>query len=297
MTAKILGVKGMNDILPGDVELWQYVERTARDVFRRHGYREVRTPILEDTALFIRGVGEGTDIVGKEMYTFEDKAGRSVSMRPEFTAPAVRAYLEHAVSNQEPLTRWFYVGPCFRYERMKTGRYRQFWQIGIEAYGVDAPAQDVEVLETGMRFFEALGLTGVSLNLNSIGDSVCRPRYHQALVTYFQGHQEVLCADCRTRLERNPLRILDCKNSGCQAVARGAPSILEYLCDPCRLHFTEVQRQLTLLGIAFRVNPRLVRGLDYYTRTAFEFIAEDPALGTANAVGGGGRYDGLIETL
>lgn len=297
MSQKILGVKGMNDLLPEQAELWDYIERTARAVFGRHAYREIRTPILEDTALFVRGVGEGTDIVGKEMYTFEDKAGRSLSLRPELTASSVRAYLEHSVGNQDPVTRWFYAGPCFRYERMKTGRYRQFWQIGAEAYGVEAPAQDVEVLEMLVRFFQTLGLEGVSLNVNSIGDAACRPQYREALVAYFRGHEEALCGDCRSRLERNPLRVLDCKNPGCQSVAKDAPNILEYLCQPCRVHFDEVKRGLSVLGIPYQVNPRLVRGLDYYTRTAFEAIVQSPALGTASTVSGGGRYDGLIESL
>ena len=297
MSQKLSGVKGMNDLLPEQAERWDFIERTAREVFGRHAYREIRTPILEDTALFVRGVGEGTDVVGKEMYTFEDKAGRSVSMRPELTAPAVRAYLEHAVGNQEPVTRWFYAGPCFRYERMKTGRYRQFWQLGVEAYGVEAPAQDVEVLEMLVRFFQALGIEAVSLNLNSIGDSACRPKYQEALVGHFRAAEDRLCGDCKSRLDRNPLRVLDCKNPGCQAVAKDAPSILDFLCEPCQTHFGEVKRGLALLEIPFEVNPRLVRGLDYYTRTAFEVIAQSEALGTASTVGGGGRYDRLIETL
>jgi len=297
VSQKIAGVKGMNDVLPGEVEVWQFVEQKAREVCRRFGYREVRTPVVEDTALFVRGVGEGTDIVGKEMYTFEDKGGRSLSLRPEGTAPAARAYVEHSVSNQEPITRWYYLGPMFRYERMKAGRYRQFSQLGAEAYGAKEPAQDAEMIELSVRILEALGLQGVSLHLNSIGDNACRPAYQKKLVDHFQGHRAELCQDCQARLERNPLRILDCKNEGCRAIARDAPSILDALCEGCRAHFEEVKRRLTALGIPFELDPRMVRGLDYYTRTAFELLASDPVLGTASAVCGGGRYDRLVKEL
>lgn len=297
MSQKLSGVKGMNDLLPGEIEIWQRIEDNARDLFRRYGYSEVRTPIVEDTALFIRGVGDTTDIVGKEMYTFDDKAGRSLSLRPEGTAPAARAYIEHALWMKEPVTRWFYLGPMFRYERMKTGRYRQFYQIGVEAYGVAESGQDVEVMDMVIRLLRKLELQSVVLNVNSLGDQACRPAYVTALVAYFREHAAELCADCRERLDRNPLRILDCKNPGCQAIARGAPSVLEFLCQPCRDHFAEVQHKLKVLEIPFEVNPRMVRGLDYYTRTTFEFLAEHPALGTATAVGGGGRYDNLVQSL
>lgn len=297
MTQKISGVKGMNDLLPPTSAVWQFVEKKAREVFERFGYAEIRTPVVEDTALFVRSVGEETDIVGKEMYTFEDKAGRSLSMRPEGTAPAVRAYIEHAVHNLEPLTRWFYLGPMFRYERMKTGRYRQFFQAGAEAYGAKEPAQDVELMDMAMQFFRELELPGVSLEINSLGDDACRPAYLSALKAYFSAHSAQLCDDCRGRLERNPLRILDCKNPQCQQLAKGAPAMLEMLCPACRAHFDEVKAKLDALEIPYRVNPRIVRGLDYYTRTAFEFLAADPVLGTAGAVGGGGRYDKLIAGL
>ncbi|TSC26585.1 histidine--tRNA ligase [Corallococcus sp. Z5C101001] len=297
MSQKINGVKGMNDLLPGEIEVWQFVETTARTLFGRFGYGEVRTPMVEDTALFVRSVGEETDIVGKEMYTFEDKAGRSLSLRPEGTAPAARAYIEHSVSNQEPVSRWFYMGPMFRYERMKTGRYRQFSQIGAEAYGAKEPAQDAELMDVVVQFLEALGLTDVTLNINSLGDDACRPAYHAKLVEYLLAHREELCADCQQRLERNPLRVLDCKNEKCQAVAAAGPNVLEFLCEPCRAHFTDLQRKLAALGIRYVVNHRLVRGLDYYTRTVFEFIAAHPALGTASTVGGGGRYDKMMKGL
>jgi histidyl-tRNA synthetase len=295
--SKISGVKGMNDILPGQVEVWQHVERTAREVFSRFGYGEVRTPTVEDTALFVRSVGEETDIVGKEMYTFEDKGGRSLSLRPEGTAPAARAYIEHSVLNQEPLTRWFYMGPMFRYERMKTGRYRQFHQIGAEAYGSKEPAQDVEIMDSVVQLLQALGLTDVSLNVNSLGDEACRPAYQEKLVGHLRAHVDELCADCKVRLERNPLRVLDCKQERCQQIAQAAPSILESLCEPCRAHFGDVQRKLGALGIKYEVNHRIMRGLDYYTRTTFEFIAAHPVLGTASTVGGGGRYDKLVKSL
>jgi len=297
VSQKIAGVKGMNDILPPDIYVWQHVEAVARDVFRRFGYAEIRTPMVEDTALFVRTVGESTDIVGKEMYTFEDKAGRSLSLRPEGTAPAARAYIEHAVYNLEPITRWSYFGPMFRYERMKTGRYRQFFQAGAEAFGVSEPAQDVEVIDLVWQLLKDLELEGVTLHLNSLGDDVCRPEYQKRLVAHFSARASELCADCQVRLQRNPLRIFDCKNPGCQEVAKGAPSVLEFLCAPCRAHFEEVQRKLGLLKLPYRLNPQMVRGLDYYTRTAFEFIAADPSLGTASAVGGGGRYDKLVRSL
>ncbi|ATB33855.1 histidine--tRNA ligase [Melittangium boletus DSM 14713] len=297
MSQKIAGPKGMNDILPGEVEVWQHVERTARELFSRFGYGEVRTPTVEDTALFVRSVGEETDIVGKEMYTFEDKGGRSLSLRPEGTAPAARAYIEHSVVNQEPLTRWFYMGPMFRYERMKTGRYRQFHQIGAEAYGSKEPAQDVEIMDLVVQLLQTLGLKDVSLNINSLGDETCRPAYQEKLVGHLRAHVDELCADCKVRLERNPLRVLDCKVERCQQIALAAPSILESLCEPCREHFASVQRKMGALGIKFEINHRIMRGLDYYTRTTFEFIAAHPVLGTASTVGGGGRYDKLVKSL
>lgn len=297
MSQKISGVKGMNDLLPGEIEIWQHVEGTARELFGRYGFGEVRTPMVEDTALFVRSVGEETDIVGKEMYTFLDKGERSLSLRPEGTAPAARAYIEHAVNNQEPVTRWFYMGPMFRYERMKTGRYRQFYQIGAEAYGAKEAAQDAEMMDMVVQFLGALDLKDVSLNLNSLGDEACRPAYHAKLVEYLQAHREELCEDCQRRMETNPLRVLDCKNPKCQGIAAAGPNVLEFLCEPCRAHFDDLQRKLTALGIKYVVNPRMVRGLDYYTRTVFEFIASHPALSTASTVGGGGRYDKMMKGL
>jgi histidyl-tRNA synthetase len=297
MSQRVGGVKGMNDLLPPDIAVWHFLEARARETFRRFGFQEIRTPVLEDTALFVRSVGETTDIVGKEMYTFEDRAGRSLSLRPENTAPAVRAYIEHAVNVREPITRWYYLGPMFRYERMKTGRYRQFWQMGAEAYGSAEPAQDAEVIDLGLQFFEAVGLSGIRLELNSLGDGNCRPVYLEALREYLRAHQTELCSECQERIERNPLRVLDCKNPKCQEIVAGAPQIAQALCQPCREHFLALQRKLDAIHAPYTLNPRMVRGLDYYTRTAFEFVSDAAALGTATAVGGGGRYDKLVQEL
>jgi histidyl-tRNA synthetase len=297
VSQKLSGVKGMRDLFGEELENFLHIERHARELFRRFGYGELRTPMLEDTSLFVRSVGEETDIVGKEMYTFEDKAARSLTLRPEGTAPAVRAYIEHSLLNQEPVTRWFYIGPMFRYERMKTGRYRQFYQIGAEAFGAKEPAQDVELMDFVHQLLTALELPNVQLQINSLGDAACRPAYQAKLIEYLTSHKEQLCADCQVRLGKNPLRVLDCKNEQCQAIARGAPEVTQFLCEACQAHFSAVQRKLTALKIPFGLNPRMVRGLDYYTRTAFEFIADDPVLGTASAVGGGGRYDNLVKGL
>jgi histidyl-tRNA synthetase len=297
VSQRVGAVKGMNDLLPPDIAVWHFLEARARETFRRFGYQEIRTPILEDTALFVRSVGETTDIVGKEMYTFLDRAGRSLSLRPENTAPAVRAYVEHSVQVREPTTRWYYLGPMFRYERMKTGRYRQFWQMGGEAYGSGEPAQDAELVDLGLQVFEGLGLSGVRLELNSLGDATCRPAYLQSLKAYLQAHKDELCDECQERVERNPLRVLDCKNPKCQAVVAAAPHITDALCQPCREHFEALQRKLDAIHAPYTLNPRMVRGLDYYTRTAFEFLSDAPALGTATALGGGGRYDNLVRDL
>jgi histidyl-tRNA synthetase len=287
----------MNDLIAPEMDVWHHVEAVAREQLRRFGYLEVRTPVLEDTALITRSVGEGTDIVGKEMYTFEDKAGRSLTLRPEGTAPCARAYIEHSIINREPVTRWYYLGPMFRYERMKKGRYRQFYQLGLEAYGVKEPAQEVEQLDLTIQLLNELGIKGARLELNSLGDEACRPSYVAVLVDFLRAHRAELCDDCQARLERNPLRVLDCKNEKCQAVVKAAPDVLRHLCGPCQAHFSEVRRKLDVLDVAYQVNPRIVRGLDYYTRTVFEFLADDPELGTASALGAGGRYDGLLKSL
>jgi histidyl-tRNA synthetase len=295
VSQRYAAVKGMNDLLPAELAVWHHLEATAREVFGNFAFSEIRTPIVEDTALFVRSVGEGTDIVGKEMYTFLDKSQRSLTLRPEGTAPAARAYIEHAVGNQEPVTRWFYLGQMFRYERMKTGRYRSFWQLGAEAYGSAEPAQDVEVLALAVEFFKRLGISGVRLELNSLGDESTRPAYGARIAEHFAGHP--LSDEARATLQANPLRLLDSKEEALAPLIASAPSILESLDDASRAHFAEVQRLLTLLGIPWQLNPRIVRGLDYYTRTAFEFTVDHPALGPASTVCGGGRYDRLVHEL
>jgi|CXWL01.1.fsa_nt_gi histidyl-tRNA synthetase len=297
MSQKYAGVKGMNDLLPPEIAVWQHLERTARKTLVRYGFNEIRTPIVEDTALFVRSVGEGTDIVGKEMYTFLDKGERSLTLRPEGTASAARAYIEHAMHQKEAVTRWFYMGPMFRYERMKTGRYRQFYQLGVEAYGVAEPAQDVEVMECVMHWLKDLGLQGIKLQVNSLGDESCRPAFSAKVKEYFEGHRAQLSADALETLTKNPLRLFDSKEEALKPLIANAPMLFDSLDDASRAHFTEVTRLLSVLQVPYELNPRLVRGLDYYTRTVFEFIAADPVLGTASAVGGGGRYDNLVSEL
>jgi histidyl-tRNA synthetase len=295
--SKYSGVKGMNDLLPPQVDTWQFLERTARETLNNYGYAEIRTPIVEDTELFTRSVGEGTDIVGKEMYCFDDKGGRNIAMRPEGTAPAARAYLEHSLHQKEPVTRWYYLGPMFRYERMKTGRYRQFWQLGVEAYGAGEPAQDVETMELAVHFLERLGLTDVSLQINSLGDETTRPAYVEKVRAHFSAHVEKMSDDAKQTLATNPMRLLDSKEEALRPLISTAPVMLDALDEGSKVHFAEVRRLLELVGIRYEINPRLVRGLDYYTRTAFELVAKSEVLGTASTVGGGGRYDRLIEQL
>jgi histidyl-tRNA synthetase len=290
---KFQAPKGTHDILPGDSERWEWLEARARSVLSRYGYREVRTPIFEATDLFVRSVGEGTDLVRKELYTFEDKGRRSLTLRPEGTAPLVRAYLEHALGHGQPIARLHYMGPMFRYERPQAGRYRQFWQIGAELIGPAAPAADAEMIDLFVAILHAVGLRNVTVLLNSLGDATCRPVYEERIRAYFGKHADALCGDCRERLKTNPLRILDCKVPSCQPILEGAPSPLDSLCDPCREHFAGVEAGLRALAIPAMVMPRLVRGLDYYTRTVFEVHAA--ALGAQNAVGGGGRYDELVK--
>ncbi len=290
---KINGVKGMNDILPAQVGRWQEIERVSREVFALHGYREVRTPVVEPYALYARGVGEATDIVNKEMYVFEDKGEEKLALRPEGTAGTVRAYIEHGAHVEGP-QKWFYVGPMFRRERPQKGRYRQFHQIGVEAFGIAEPAIDVEQIAMLADLFRRLGVAPV-VHVNSVGDAACRPAYLEELRTWLRARGEALCADCRERTERNPLRVLDCKVPTCQPVLAEAPRLLTRLCDACRVHFDAVRQGLDDLGVTYQVNPRLVRGLDYYVRTAYEFTSD--ALGSQSAVAGGGRYDGLVETL
>jgi histidyl-tRNA synthetase len=292
---KVQVPRGTRDIAPPDSGRWAAIEEQARRILGSYGYREVRTPIFESTELFVRSVGESTDIVRKELYTFEDRKGRSLTLRPEGTAPLVRAYLESPGLRQENPARLFYLGPFFRYERPQAGRYRQFWQIGAELLGAKEPAADAEMIDLFVAILRAVGLPAVKVLVNSLGDDACRPVYRDRVRDYFGGQVDRLCGDCRERLKTNPLRILDCKVPACQSLLAGAPSVLDSLCDACREHFDAVQSALRGLGIDAETAPRLVRGLDYYTRTVFEVHAVN--LGAQNAVGGGGRYDQLVRDL
>jgi histidyl-tRNA synthetase len=300
---KITAIKGFSDILPGEVEIWQAVEAKARQIFNAYNFSEIRIPILEKTELFSRSIGETTDIVEKEMYTFEDRDSRSaeategikLTLRPEGTAGVVRAYVESEMYKTEPVRKLYYMGPMFRRERPQKGRTRQFHQIGAEALGRSDPFIDAEILLLLSDFFGALGLTEPSLQINSLGDSECRPKYREALLAFLKKRQEFLCDNCRRRIERNPLRALDCKEPGCIQATKNAPSILDWLCAACQEHFTTVQRLLGQTNVQFTLNPRMVRGLDYYCRTTFEWTTT--RLGAQGAVAAGGRYDGLVQEL
>jgi len=291
----INGVKGFNDILPGEVEKWQHIEATARRVFELYGFSEIRIPILEKTELFCRSIGDATDIVEKEMYSFEDKGGNKVTMRPEGTASVMRSFIEHKMHALDPVARLYYMGPMFRYERPQKGRYRQFHQIGAEVTGVSAPTVDAQVLTMLTHFFAELGLDEPTLQINSLGCPCCRPVYREALKSFLLSKLELLCEDCNRRYETNPLRALDCKSPGCQEATKGAPAMLEYLCPECSEHFAATRKYLDLVGTPYSINERMVRGLDYYTRTTFELVTG--LLGSQSAVAAGGRYDGLISDL
>lgn len=291
----IKALRGTRDILPEEIGYWQRVEATAREILSRAAYREIRTPIFEETALFERGIGEATDIVGKEMYTFSDRKERSITLRPEGTAGVVRSFIENKLHGQGGVQRLWYTGPMFRYERPQAGRQRQFHQIGVEAIGTADPRADVEVIAIATDILQTLGLKNLHLALNSVGNSQDRQRYRQALVDYLTPYQEELDPDSRDRLTRNPLRILDSKDQRTQEIALSAPKIYEYLGPDSQKHFEQVQTLLTDLGISYELNHRLVRGLDYYTHTAFEIISDD--LGAQATVCGGGRYDGLVQEL
>ena len=292
---KIHSIKGFSDILPGEVELWQSVEAAARRVFHAYAFSEIRIPIVEKTELFSRSIGENTDIVEKEMYTFEDRDKTRVTLRPEGTAGVVRAYIEAEMFKVEPVRKLYYMGPMFRRERPQKGRMRQFHQIGAEALGRGDPLIDAEILLLLHDFFGAVGLAEAVLQLNSLGDAVCRPEYREKLLAFLKARQDSLCADCRRRIDRNPLRVLDCKEPGCVAATSGAPSIIDSLCAPCREHFAAVQRLLNEAQVIFKLNPRMVRGLDYYGRTTFEWTTT--LLGAQSAIAAGGRYDGLVQEL
>lgn len=302
---RIAAVKGMKDVLPtqqGDdaafnSRIWEKIEAAARKVFSLYGFELIHTPILEETRLFARAVGEDTDIVGKEMYAFEDRGGKNLALRPENTAGAVRAYVEQGLPMRDPVQRWWYFGPMFRRERPQRHRYRQFFQLGVESFGVGAPEEDVEILSLCRDLVEAMGLTGVELRLNSLGDENCRPAYLERLRAFLEERRERLCADCRRRLETNPLRALDCKQPGCVEATEGAPAGYEHLCDACEEHFERVIEGAKAQGIPYTLDGRLVRGLDYYSRTAFEILAHALGSGQHTAVCGGGRYDGLVKML
>ncbi|GGE13109.1 histidine--tRNA ligase 2 [Marinithermofilum abyssi] len=288
--------RGTVDLMPGEVEKWQYVESKARELCRRYHFSEIRTPIFEHTELFQRGVGETTDIVEKEMYTFTDRGDRSLTLRPEGTAGVVRSFVEKKVFGQPQPTKWYYIGPMFRYERPQAGRQRQFHQFGVEVFGTEEPAMDAEIIDLGVQFYQSLGLTGVKVELNSVGCPQCRPVHREQLVKFLTPRKDELCKDCQSRLDRNPMRILDCKNERCKELTQDAPKMVDCLCDECRTHFDAVKEYLDVLGVDYVLNPRLVRGLDYYTRTAFEFTVESKG-SQAGTVGGGGRYNGLVKEI
>jgi histidyl-tRNA synthetase len=288
-------IRGFRDILPGQTGLWQYVEAVARQSFDDFGFAELRLPILEKTELFARSIGANTDIVEKEMYTFADRKGELLTMRPEATASVVRAYIEHKLYAKDPVWKLFTLGPMFRRERPQKGRYRQFYQIDVEVFGLHDPRADAELLLVLTTFLNRLDLSGIALHINSLGCVACRPAFKSALASFLTGHCGDLCSDCLRRRDQNPLRVFDCKVPACRQTMVDAPSILDFLCDECQVHFDTVRRALDAFAIAYETDHRLVRGLDYYTRTTFEVLAG--ALGAQDAVAGGGRYDGLVKAL
>ena len=290
---KYTALKGVHDIFPPDSYLWQKIESAAKDVFTAYGFQEIRAPVIESTDVFLRSIGETTDIVEKEMYTFSDKAGRSITLRPEGTAPVVRCFVEHHLYNLPVPQKFFYSGPMFRYERPQSGRFRQFYQLGAEAFGIAGPKIDAEVLAMLKLFFERIGLRNLNFGVNSIGCEKCRPAYRQALVDFFSVKLNGLCPDCKRRHDHNPLRILDCKVDSCIALREGFPHVTAFLCAECRDHFDALRTYAKLLAIPYEIKPEMVRGLDYYTRTTFEVTCEQ--LGAQNSVAAGGRYDRLVE--
>ncbi len=291
---KLQSIRGIHDGLPAEVRAWQRVEAAARKVFATCAFSEVRLPVLEPTELFVRSIGEATDIVSKEMYAFTDQGGDHICLRPEGTAGAVRAYLQGGLTragNQ----RWFYIGPMFRRERPQKGRLRQFQQIGVEMFGAGGPLEDAEILSMAHRFLSELGISGLRLEINSLGCRECRPAYRDALVAYLHARADRLCATCNERIEKNPMRVLDCKVASCQAELNDAPEMVHHLCSGCKSHFSGLQEGLNALQVPYHINARIVRGLDYYNRTAFEIVTDQ--LGAQGTVLAGGRYDGLIEEL
>ncbi|MDQ6959964.1 MAG: histidine--tRNA ligase [Mariprofundaceae bacterium] len=294
MAKQFRTIRGIHDGLTSEVKRWQHIEQTARDVFRHHAFSEVRLPVLEPTALFVRSIGEETDIVSKEMYRFEDRGGEDICLRPEGTAGAVRAYLQAGLTRSGP-QRWYYVGPMFRRERPQKGRLRQFQQIGVEWFGVSGPSADAELLTMAHTFLSALGIPSLHPEINSLGCPVCRPAYRGKLAAYLESHATHLCETCNTRMEKNPMRVLDCKIESCQTQLAEAPEMASHLCHDCETHFSGLKQALDALDIPYCVNPRIVRGLDYYNRTAFEIVTRQ--LGAQGTVLAGGRYDGLVEEL
>ena len=286
--------KGTKDVLPADSYKWQYVEGVARETARLFNLKEIRTPVFEHTEVFLRGVGDTTDIVTKEMYTFRDKGDRSITLKPEGTAGVARSFIENGLAGGVLPAKMYYIIPAFRYERPQAGRLREFHQFGVEIFGAEGADTDAEVIALADSLLKNLGLR-VKLHINSIGCPACRAAYNKALREYFSPHLEALCYDCKTRFEKNPLRLLDCKEEGCRKINAAAPTILEYLCPECAAHFEALKTYLSLAGIAYEIDPRIVRGLDYYTRTVFEFVSDD--IGAQGTVCGGGRYDGLIAEL
>lgn len=287
--------KGTKDVLKDEVYKWRYVEKVFADVCKNFGYEEIRTPVFEHTELFKRGVGEATDVVQKEMYTFEDKGNRSITLKPEGTAPVVRAFIENKLYADAQPTKLFYNTPCFRYERPQAGRLRGFHQFGIEAFGTDKPSIDAEVISVVSVFFNRLGLENIELNINSIGCPKCREEYSKILRDYLSDKIEDLCDTCKVRFEKNPMRILDCKRKSCKELIENPPYMVDHLCGECEEHFNKVKEYLNIAGVEYKVNPKIVRGLDYYTKTAFEFISKE--IGAQSTVCGGGRYDGLVEEI
>ena len=284
--------KGTKDCLPKDSYKWQYVEKIARDVAESFGIKEIRTPTFEHTEVFLRGIGDTTDVVNKEMYTFNDKGNRSITLKPEGTAGVARSFVENGFISATMPLKLYYVTPCFRYERPQAGRLREFHQFGIEMFGAESASIDAEVILAAKAFLDKVGVTGLKLYINSIGCKTCRQEFNNALKEYLRANLDDMCYNCKDRYERNPLRILDCKEEKCKEICKGAPKITDYLCDDCKKHFEDLQNYLTLAGVEFAINENIVRGLDYYTKTVFEFVSEN--IGAQGTVCGGGRYDGLI---
>ncbi len=295
MAVLVNAPRGTQDVLPSQSGKWQYIEETARKTAALFGFREIRFPTFEHTELFCRGVGDTSDVVQKEMYTFEDKGNRSVTLRPEGTASTVRVLLTNGLLGEALPLKVYYLTSCFRYEKPQAGRLREFHQFGMECFGSAEPMADAQMISSADTFFRTLGITGLKLEINSIGCPECRKKYHEALKAYFESKKEKLCETCMQRLEKNPMRILDCKSPVCSEIAKDAPVVLDYLCEECEEHFTKVKEYLDVMNIQYTVNPTIVRGLDYYTKTVFEFVSNE--IGAQGTVCGGGRYDGLVETL